>query len=346
VYPDFIGIGAQKAGTTWLSHNLQLHPQIWMPRIKEIHYFDEKVHEPMNVVVRLSKRLFSRRVVDRRWRRQVKTRTKWHLKKFSRERFLWDLKYYASTPSDEWYASLFELGRGSVIGEITPAYSFLEPNVIAHVREIMPQAKLIFMMRNPIERAWSQAVMQFSKVGNRDIGAIAERTLRHSFERKGSKVRTDYLRTLENWGSFYPEEQIFVGFLEDVHFFPKELLRSLYAFLGVDPSFEPPGVNRKVHSRSASRIPTRLAIYLARRYRDEITHLSERFGGYTSFWLHCAERLADDPPAEEFISYPFWESFLWQEWSNESEDLLMPGFQEVKPRSGVLSSVQASTETG
>ena len=45
MYPDFIGIGAQKAGTTWLHRNLQLHPQIWMPR-KEVHYFDRKIHEP------------------------------------------------------------------------------------------------------------------------------------------------------------------------------------------------------------------------------------------------------------------------------------------------------------
>jgi hypothetical protein len=35
--PDFIGIGAQKAGTTWLGHNLQLHPDVWMPRNRELH---------------------------------------------------------------------------------------------------------------------------------------------------------------------------------------------------------------------------------------------------------------------------------------------------------------------
>ena len=44
VYPDFIGIGAQKAGTTWLYHNLRNHPQIWIPR-KEVHYFDHRIKE-------------------------------------------------------------------------------------------------------------------------------------------------------------------------------------------------------------------------------------------------------------------------------------------------------------
>ena len=43
--PDFIGIGAQKAGTTWLGHNLQLHPDVWMPRNRELHYFDDRIND-------------------------------------------------------------------------------------------------------------------------------------------------------------------------------------------------------------------------------------------------------------------------------------------------------------
>jgi hypothetical protein len=318
LYPDFIGIGAQKAGTTWLSHNLQLHPGIWMPRIREIHYFNEKISDPANIVLRLSRRLFGKRVVDRRWRRQVSARTRQHLETFSREDFYWDLKYYVGAPGDEWYASLFEPGRGRVVGEITPAYSMLEPGVIAHVYEMIPWAKIVFLMRNPIERAWSQTVMQFQKTKERAIDTVAGRKLRRTFEREGSRLRTDYLRTLENWGAFYPEEQIFVGFLEDIHFFPEELLSRLYGFLGVDPSFRPPGMGRRVHSRSASQVPMKSVIYLARAYRDEITRLGERFGGYASFWLYCAERLIEDPPKGKFIPYPLWESAIWEEWVDGS----------------------------
>src|SRR5947207_15861690 len=38
--PDFLGIGAARAGTTWLHSNLRRHPQIWLPPVKELHYFD------------------------------------------------------------------------------------------------------------------------------------------------------------------------------------------------------------------------------------------------------------------------------------------------------------------
>ena len=42
MFPDFLCIGAQRSGTTWLYQNLRRHPEIWMPPAKEIHYFDER----------------------------------------------------------------------------------------------------------------------------------------------------------------------------------------------------------------------------------------------------------------------------------------------------------------
>ncbi|WP_166178145.1 sulfotransferase [Rubrobacter tropicus] len=315
MYPHFIGIGAQKAGTTWLSRNLQMHPEVWMPPVKEVHYFDEKMNDPGNPAARLFQNVSGKRDRDRRWRRQVRRRTGRHLKNFSRQDALWDLKYYAGRPDDGWYASLFEPGRGKTAGEITPAYSTLDPDAVAHVHSLAPEAKIILMLRNPIERAWSQAAMRFDKAGESAADAAGTERLRRLFEREGSRSRTDYLRALENWGAYYPEDRIFVGFLEDVHFFPEELLRRVYDFLGVDPTFEPPGLTRKVHTRSVGRVPTAPMSYLASSYGEETSRLAERFGGYASFWLYCATRLASDPPPEPTIPYPLWESSLWEEWA-------------------------------
>lgn len=39
-YPHFIGIGAARTGSTWLYHLLWPHPELWLPPIKELHYFD------------------------------------------------------------------------------------------------------------------------------------------------------------------------------------------------------------------------------------------------------------------------------------------------------------------
>ncbi len=336
--PDFIGIGAQKAGTTWLHHNLQAHPGIWMPKEKELHYFDEKIKQEGGLL----RRLRGDRPLDKRWRRQAKSRLRRMPKGPFAQDLGWDLRYFLGTPGDGWYASLFEPGGGKVTGEATPDYAILGKDEVAHVYEIMPDAKIIFIMRSPLERPWSAMDMR-SRIRGESIEEIKDRKFYRRFDARGSRLRTVYSRTLENWGSFYPEEQIFVGFLEDVHLFPDRLLGDLYAFLGVDPDFRPPGADRRVHSGKQETIPTRFALHLARAYHKEMKTLHERLGGYASFWLYCAERLMEEPPSGEHIPYPLYASPLWDEWVGGSG----PGPGE-RPRygSGTLARFRAAEQNG
>ena len=336
MYPDFIGIGAQKAGTTWLARNLQAHPEIHMPR-KEVHYFDRKIRDKRIPVARF----FGKRDADVQWRRQVRRIPAQLLKNPSLKDLRWNLRYYMSSYDDAWYASVFEPKNGKVSGEITPAYSVQERERVAHVHSLMPDTKIIFMMRNPIERAWSQTVMSFDKVEKGSASSATEEQLFKKIGRNSTYKLSNYLRTFENWGSFYPEEQFFVGFLEDSSFLPGDLLRKIYAFLGVDPSFEPPLTEKKIHARSAGTMPTKVAVHLARNFREEISRLEERFGGYASFWLYCAERLIEDPPEEEEMTYPLFESSLWEEWTTGSGRSAGLGSRQVQ--SGPLASIQVAT---
>ncbi|MDQ3792306.1 MAG: hypothetical protein M3341_06640, partial [Actinomycetota bacterium] len=68
-------------------------------------------------------------------------------------------------------------------------------------------------------------------------------------------------------------------------------------------------------------------------YREEISRLSERFGGYASFWLFCAERLMDDPPEADTVPYPLYESSMWADWTGG------PGSWRPRLQSGPLSLV-------
>ncbi len=331
MYPDFIGIGAQKAGTTWLHRNLVDHPQIWIPR-KEVHYFDRKINERRGV----AGRLFGKSLEDQRWRTQVRRYTAAHLKEFSLEGLVFVYKFYLRSYTDRWYGSVFEPKKGRVAGEITPAYSALGQDMVSHVHETVPEAKIVFLMRNPVERDWSQTVMSFDKAEKGSAESVSEERILNQLKRKGARSLTNYLRTLETWQSFYPKEQIFVGFIEDIHFNPEELLQSVYGFLGVDTSFRPPTPDKKVHSRSADTMPTRAAVHLAGVYHDELAQLEERFGGYTSFWRYCGSRLEEGTFEEEKIPYPLWDSSLWEEWKTSEH-----GAKEIGLRSGPLSSLQA-----
>lgn len=280
MFPDFIGIGAQKAGTTWLYHNLCHHLEIWMPN-KELHYFDRRINR--------------------------------------------------EDGTDEWYAAKFEPGRGRVTGEITPAYSILDRDMIAHISAIMPRTKIIFSMRNPLERIWSQASMHFDTRYEKAADAATEdelvRFLDHTHV---PRAQSNYLKTLENWQKFYPAERIFIVFMEDIHFHPERLMQNLYGFLGVNPIVEWNVARHKVHSRGSSRMRTAFAARLARIYCDQLETLNGMFGGYASFWLYCADRLLNAPSPGDFIPYPMWESSFWSEWTRGSR---------VQFQSGPLSEI-------
>ena len=329
-FPNFLIIGAQKAGTTWLYRNLGNHPEIWMPREKELHYFDEKIKRDSGFVSRLT----GKHPMDLRWRRQIKNRLKrWSKDPRRREHLAWDLRYFLGKPGDEWYAGLFREGRGKVTGETTPDYSVLRSKDIEHIYRIMPETKIVFMMRNPIERPWSVAEMGI-RISGRSRENIPDDEFHRQFETRRVRLMTNYERTLRHWSKHFPPERIFVGFLEDVHFFPDELLGALHEFLGVDSSAEYRMIRHKVHSGTQSTMPTRFAVHLAEAHREDIARLREDFGGYAAFWDFCAERLLEAPPTDDGIPYPLYESPLWDEWG---------GAQKAAFGSGPLSIVRAAS---
>jgi hypothetical protein len=239
--PDFLGIGAQKAGTTWLYDNLSAHPDLFLPRPKELHYFDRTFHESLRS-----------------------------------------------------YAARFAAGSGKVKGEVTPAYGILPPRRIRFIRTVMPDVRLVFLMRNPIERAWSHAVMILATKTKRRVEDVPEGEFYAQFTGDSSMRRGDYRRTLDNWLDVFPEEQLFVGFFEDLSLRPKELLTDVFDHLGVssDVDWTQFPYAQVIHARVGGREPTTVVSrvpdtfrgYLQDLYADDIASLRERFGSRVAAW--------------------------------------------------------------
>ncbi len=303
MYPDFLGIGAQKAGTTWLHKNLERHPDIWTPPEKELHFFDEKRYEDSGLYARI----FGDKANEERWRRQVRRQWRRHRDQ-GWDGIGWDLKYFMRSPSDQWYASLFPSRPGLVTGEITPNYSGLDAEKVTAIAELIPGLKIIFILRNPIERAWSHAQMDLVRVGNNQNPTDDE--FMAQFASPPSRRLSNYERALEIWRGVFPDEQIYVGYLEDIHFRPARMVQSVYEFLGVE-SEGADVIRRKIHSGGIATMPTHLAIHLAELYLAPLRRLHRTLGGHSSRWFRMAEQLLESPPAEKELPYPFYESELW-----------------------------------
>ncbi len=287
MFPDFLGIGAQKAGTTWLHHNLARHPQIWMPPTKELHYFD---HDPPS----LRRRLFAKPAHLATARQHLREQLLKSLRGAPDRDLGWALRYCLGCRSDAWYASLFPEEGEKKRGEICPGYARLSAEQVGHVHALMPRARIVYLLRNPLERTWSAVAMRFRKPRfGGDVGAASEEQLRAFM--LGPKVARhgDYLANLAAWRSHYPEEQIFIGFFDRLREDPRTFLREILEFLGVDSSEEaiPEDVEERRNPGRDERPPEHLLRLLARHHHEQIRALHAHFANpWTERWLAEAER--------------------------------------------------------
>ena len=234
MFPNFLCIGAQRSGTSWLNKNLRQHPAVWMPPIKEIHYFDEREKyaaiSPVKSFI-YTYRLYKRRLrwVSKSVKRKVKSQS------LNWQALNWYRRYLLGSRCDQWYSSLFDLGMGKTIGEITPEYGPLNPESVAHIYEIMPDAKIIFIMRNPIQRAWSHLLMELRN-DKIPLESLSKEAFIEHFNSKKSIKKSSYSHIVETWKSYYPEEQLFIAFFEEIKDCPEDLLLRIFDFIGVESS--------------------------------------------------------------------------------------------------------------
>jgi hypothetical protein len=107
----------------------------------------------------------------------------------------------------------------------------------------MPNLKLIFLMRDPIDRAWSHTRHNFRhreadfKGWQGTIDEVSDQRWIESLNHDWNRLSGDYLGQLQRWLSVFPREQIYLGFFEDLARSPRRLLRGLLEFLGIDSAF-------------------------------------------------------------------------------------------------------------
>ncbi|MGK7943274.1 MAG: sulfotransferase domain-containing protein [Microcystaceae cyanobacterium] len=274
--PYFIGIGAQKAGTSWLYKKLIRHPQIWIAPAKEIHFFDR--------VPSCSPSPFTR-LFDPR-----KAPSKVHLSEIKSavrhgniEKISWYCKFLFGYYDENWYVDLFSTAKShQIAGEITPAYSKLGKEDIARISAINSDVKLIFLLRNPIDRTWSQLRFH-NKRSSRKLTSTNE--IIPFLQTKEVTLRSDYERTLDNYLAYFDSSQILVGFYDAIIDNQSGLLTGITDFLGVSP-FEESLLNKEIYvnvSPSQS-IPKEVKDYLVETYTPSIERLAKYLGSYAAKW--------------------------------------------------------------
>lgn len=208
--PNFLVIGAEKSGTTSLDDYLGQHPEIYMSPIKEPRFFALEGHDlsfngPGDRTAAISR---------------------------------------SSVTELDRYQALFEGVSGEkAVGETSPIYLY-SPEAAERIRRHLPRAKVIAILRNPVDRAYS-AYLQKVKEGREKLSfarALEEEETRLQNNWApgwGYKRIGFYLAQLRRYYELFGAEQIRVYLYEDLESDPRCVLRDVFRLLEVDDRFIP-----------------------------------------------------------------------------------------------------------
>ncbi len=281
------GIGAQKAGTSWLFSYLRTHPGVHSQAIKELHYFDQiapagqSPEHLASVLGALKSEVGALSLPigpeDGRLLRKAVLRARY-------------LDIFTAEPGRHGkYLSYLTEGRGPgqpVVCDITPAYCTLTAETYAEMAGL-GDTRFLFLMRDPVGRLWSQIRMA---IGARGFSSDpADPTARARFDaacrarseelvgifgRTGPVGRADYLRTLRELEWAVPADRILTLFHE--RRFSQQTADRICAFLGLPP--HPIPADDRPEGGDPDDVPEEIEALLYPILEDQYRGIAARFG--------------------------------------------------------------------
>lgn len=159
-----------------------------------------------------------------------------------------------------WYRSWFT-EEARIRGEASPRYTSYPKSrgVPERMHAVVPEAKLIYLVRDPVERLLSHYVHNVSE-------NFEDRPLREALHdpSRGYLDRSRYFMQIEQYLPFYPETRLLIVGQEDLRHDQQKTLRRIFDFLGVDSSFHDVRLNRKLHRSRRKRRKTKAGQRLAK----------------------------------------------------------------------------------
>lgn len=274
LHPSFVCIGAQKAGTTWLYDNLYQHPDVWLPQVKEIHFFNTVCPHERLIGVEVHNHLRPIEIF------------RLFTKSPSLKNLRWLKKFFYGPKTTQWYCDLFSAAPyGRCTGDITPAYSTLDERGVSYARRILPdKCKIFIILRNPIERLWSGLKMDYRWKGE-NIREISSASLLKEMNIATHYLRTDYNRTVNLWQKYFPDNfKIFL--FDDLLDNSENFLTKIQDYIGVKRFANKKILDKKSNSdQKKIEIPTEVQELFLAEYAETINNLESVIPGIKERWL-------------------------------------------------------------
>jgi Sulfotransferase family len=220
---DFIVIGAQKSGTTTLFEYLRQHPELYLPSGKEAPFYshDSEWNDGWSEYVR---HYFALASEARRW---------------------------GTVTPHYMYGSLYQAAEPERLATVSRPELLVPERIASH----SPEARLIAILRDPVERAYSHFRMEcFRETEQRTFDAAIddlldplqlERSRRQPTEVTAYVTNGEYGRILSPYFELFGGDRILVCFVDDLAANPETTFASILRFLDVASDFQPPNLGQR-----------------------------------------------------------------------------------------------------
>ncbi len=266
------GVGATKAGTSWLYRYLDTHPDCAMPIPKELHYFDR------------AEGFFKRDLAALYQARADKLNPN-APRAIAFRRYILMLRDQAA--NDVTYKDYVRdvAGPAPLFGDITPSYALVSTDMLRRMTEVAPVTKFVYLMRDPVARLWSNIRMQASIKAERkggDAERFATEIARDYLDDRSKSVaaRSDYVGALKRLGAAVPAGDVFVEFYERL--FSNDTITRLCAFLGIRDV--PGDFGKMVHQGTSMTLAPDLGAALRAKLAPQYAGVAERFNDLPDAW--------------------------------------------------------------
>jgi len=266
-FPDFLVIGPQRTGSTWLHRNIDLHPEIFLSPRKETHYFNGVGRDVSEIHGNLASQRFD--LYSRDFSPSLLTYVRKNIYSLHYGRTLRSLQL-----------NPLKMFNARMRGEMTASYAAMDKSRIDDVCLLNPEIKAVLFLRHPVDRAWSEAKlyarMQKLRIDQIDEAKVEQLLTSEYFIKCGS-----YSDIVDNWQScLASEDKLHIELYDNISVEPDAVLTRLYKFLGVNASvniINKEFSNARVNVTDHAKMPQKYYELLSNLFESEVQFCKKYF---------------------------------------------------------------------
>jgi hypothetical protein len=267
------GVGATKAGTSWLYRYLHAHPDCHLRSVKELHCFDARDRDDCEWQA------------GRFQRRQREAEAAGDMVRVDDYDLLIGLQETDENPTA--YLHYLNDGRGEkkLVADITPSYSLLSADRFRAMGRMAADVRFIYILRDPVARFWSHVRMKAKRRAG-DTGSIEESANRIFWRTErgrnaGILKRGNYRDVLENLRGAINPSRLLVLFYEDL--FTAATVNRICDFLGIRR--HPADFSRAVNSGAVLAMSDKQQSLARNWLAEQYDYVSAHFDNVPDAWM-------------------------------------------------------------